>query len=466
MPTAALTVLVSVPAGCGDEPRPKPPVEDAGPGDASPGDSGPGDSGPGDAGGCPTGGSATLVLGSTGLPASASGMVEIVASDGGTQMVAVGSEATRVTVASGTVRVGARTTTLPDPVVRPVYRGRVEGLPADGCVRPGAEVEVTVRWERVPTSQHIWMSVRADAGTFGGLSSMSARTAGRRPLDVTVRAGIGDAFAFDRDGNVWSAGATTTDPHLQRFAASAFAMSGRAEPDRRFMLEGVGCGPIILSMALESSGGLWITVTCLDQVWRLPAPSLSSSGTLSPEVRLMVADPTGLALDAAGNLWVASAGRVLRFDASRLASGAMPAASLRVQERRGMGAPRDLSAEVLVFDAEGGLWVVDDGANALAYLPRASLSATGESTVMVDRVVYVSVTALPEQPAFDESGGLWMAGSMGRLVRFAPEQLRMSSSPGSPTTPERVIELDAVSYVEQVGLFPAPANLPLHHALP
>jgi sugar lactone lactonase YvrE len=214
-------------------------------------------------------------------------------------------------------------------------------------------------------------------------------------------------------------------------------------------------------------------VGCRGEVWRIAPEALRASGPVTAAATLRVDSPAGLAFDAAGNLWVASRRSgsmprsLTRFDASRLGTGAEPAASLTIANGSGLpGVPAGLTATWLAFDRDGTLWVVDATAGAVARLPASALAATGEATVTADTVIFLGVLGLPEKPHLDESGGLWLAGSMGRLARLGRDQLDTSSSPGAPTTPERVLVLGDVSYAGNVAGYPAPAGLPLVSSLP
>lgn len=120
----------------------------------------------------------------------------------------------------------------------------------------------------------------------------------------------------------------------------------------------------------------------------------------------------------------------------------------------------------IAFDENGDLWSNDFGANAVFRIPASDLAGTGDATISPPVSITIGVTGLLESMAFDESGGLWMAGSQGKLIRLAQDQLDESSGPGNPTTPATVITSADVGYAQGFALSPAPAALPLFHALP
>ncbi|CAN5469411.1 hypothetical protein BH09MYX1_BH09MYX1_63350 [soil metagenome] len=51
-------------------------------------------------------------------------------------------------------------------------------------------------------------------------------------------------------------------------------------------------------------------------------------------------------------------------------------------------------------------------------------------------------------------------------IWIAPSQLTVTTDPGNPTVPERVITSTNLGYGEDIALYPAPAALPLFSALP
>jgi hypothetical protein len=76
------------------------------------------------------------------------------------------------------------------------------------------------------------------------------------------------------------------------------------------------------------------------------------------------------------------------------------------------------------------------------------------------------VAALLERPAFDESGGLWIALDQNRFGRLSPDQLATSTGPGEPTQPETIITSPGMGSAQRIALYPAPEDLPLYHRFP
>ena len=80
--------------------------------------------------------------------------------------------------------------------------------------------------------------------------------------------------------------------------------------------------------------------------------------------------------------------------------------------------------------------------------------------------ISIAASGLLEGIAFDEGGGMWIPLSAGKFGRLAPAQLTTSSTSGSPTTPERVINSPDMGYANSLAMYPAPSNLPLFHKVP
>jgi len=93
----------------------------------------------------------------------------------------------------------------------------------------------------------------------------------------------------------------------------------------------------------------------------------------------------------------------------------------------------------------------------------ADQAQSGLRTVVSDRTVALGVTALLERPAFDESGGLWLALNENRFGRLSPEQLAINSSIGSPTVPATIITSPGMGNANRMAFFPSAADLPLYH---
>jgi sugar lactone lactonase YvrE len=272
-------------------------------------------------------------------------------------------------------------------------------------------------------------------------------------------------LAFDRDGNLWAGGDTVADPPLLRIPAAMLATSGAKTADVMIDSAEFGGGsPRSTSLAFDKDGNLWSTVGWKGEVVRFTAAQLTASGSPTPGVIITgLKGPRGLAFDKAGNLWLANAGenQVLRLGAAHLTASAAAAADLTIVSKSPAPVILDRSnPSSLAFDKLGNLWVSYEG--GLVMLPATDLTGMGSKELTPAIQIAVSVTALPEGIALDEGGGLWFAGSQGNFVRLGPDQL----TSGGDKTPSTVITSPDVMSAGDFALFPAPAGLPLYHAWP
>ena len=420
-------------------------------------------------GACDPSGTGSITLAFSGLPA---GVTPTVTLRGPSEQTVTMDQT--LTVGSGNWVVTAELATASDPVVRTVYAGRVSA--PSFCLRPGAAQTVDVAFEKVPTSNRLWVGNGAGGtGNLHGFDSAALRAAGAAASSWKGVVAASRVPAFDREGNVWALGATVSDPHVARLPAAAFATGGAVTPDRRVRITRLTCIPALAALAFDASGNLYVGSSCQKEVYRLSASALAgATGTsdvvVEPALTLGgFTSVDGLAFDAAGNLYVgdAEAEQVVRYDAAAL-TGSTATASTRLKVRR-TTMPADTSAfgpRALAFDRSGTLWSFDFGANLLFSVSATDLAGAGTRPVQPGVRVTLPVSSVLEGLAFDEGGGLWLPGAAGQVARLTPEQLTVSTGPGAPTTPERVIRGSDLGSAADPAFFPAPKGLPLFHALP
>jgi len=409
---------------------------------------------------CPASGVGTLDIQITGLPTGVAAALTLTGPAGIRNLSAGG---TLEGLAAGNYSVASTRVADIDPIVRTVYEPTLGET--QFCLSSGGSHSVQLGYSAVPTSHRLWTNNSNGNGNLLGFSgSLLSTTASMEPA-VAVTAGAGIDVTFDSDGNLWSMASTLADPHLQRFSRSTLGASGEKVPDRGIVIAGVPCIPAMRAFAFDASGALWVS-SCGGRISKLSGADLAASGEVTPSVNLSTVENNGdVAFDAAGNLWVTGETSVLRFDAGRLgASSATPAdLTLTVRSSDDM---RDVGAFNLAFDTSGNLWLIDFGGNLLSRVGRSSLSGTGTQSVVSEVTLALSVSALLERPAFDESGGLWLALEQNRFGRLAPSQLALSSTPGEPTTPETIITSPNMGNANRMAFFPAAAGLPLFHHFP
>src|SRR5207237_8409485 len=109
---------------------------------------------------------------------------------------------------------------------------------------------------------------------------------------------------------------------------------------------------------------------------------------------------------------------IYRYTAAQLAvSGSPPPAFVLT------AADSLLNPTGIAFDAAGNLWVTNNGrSNLLAFTP-AQLAGTGPLEPNVVIHSNAASLSIPLGLAFEEDGSLWVVGGTGGVVKFAPASL-------------------------------------------
>jgi ligand-binding sensor domain-containing protein len=176
-------------------------------------------------------------------------------------------------------------------------------------------------------------------------------------------------------------------------------------------------------------GGVWIANGFGSEISALASADLRASGRPTPADTIGgTSSNYGIAIDASGNLWVASlASTTLRmYTSAQRLNGGSPTPAIEITSPS-LGEPRTLA-----FDANGTLWVADV-ANGLIGFTKDKLTATGTVTAsytVPDTGADPGVQAV----AFDAHGTAWVAGTMA-IATYTPAQLTASGS----QTPQTII---------------------------
>jgi sugar lactone lactonase YvrE len=208
------------------------------------------------------------------------------------------------------------------------------------------------------------------------------------------------------------------------------------------------------NFAFDSSGNLWTADASNNRVIEMKAPAPPSAVTYlvvlgqpsfsseTPSIsQAGLYNPSGLALDPTGNLWVTdtSNNRVLEYatpfhsgmNASVVIGQANFVSNTPTATKSGLDFPADV-----VFDSAGNMWVTDTGNNrVLEFQPPFT---TGMSaSLVIGQPDYVSNSPatstvglnFPTDAAFDSSENLWVAdGENNRILEFkAPLTMAMSA---------------------------------------
>lgn len=427
---------------------------------------------------CGEGGQGEIVVEISGLPTGVDAAISLqgpAAGDGGITMLT--ESATLADSASGDYEANAQNALGEDPLVRPMF---TPAAPRQlFCLPEDDSHTLSVSYQQVATSNKLWvLNSVAEAAL---VSFTSAALAGDSVVDAGAEGGVvaasvstdvvaGKDLAFDRDGHLWTFGPTTADPLLMRYRAAQFAGGAVPGPDRALDVNDIACLPAMRAMAFDATGNLWLS-TCGGQVVSLTKTMLHDGSATTTAVDAVVVisglsnNNQDLAFDRDGNLWVADDGKVVRFNADRLAASDSDAPDLTITLRDSAD-NGDLVIDFLTFDANGQLWATDFAGNTLARIDDTDLEGDGDTTVVAEVSLVLSVAALLNRPAIDDAGGLWISYSNGKLVGLSAATLELSSSTGSPTDPDVVLEGGDIGSVGNVAFFPAAAGLPLYHSYP
>jgi hypothetical protein len=413
---------------------------------------------------CATSGTGTLKLTIGGLPAGVEPSIELRGPDGS---IVATAPTTLDAAPSGLYTLTVKRVYDADPIVRTAY----EGGSGSDCLGSSG-LDLSFDYAKIPSSNQLWAlsGPSGEAPLLGFASSTLAATGAPLP-GGTVDAPVGNSLAFDFDGNLWAGGATVGDPTVVRYPASVLG-GGPGAADVAFTVPAITCVPAIKGIALDATGNLWLS-TCDTSVLRIAKGEFmpqadAAARDVDPSVTLsgLSAATEDLAFDAAGNLWLASQDKVLRFDKARLAHDDAAAPDLTLSVTTDDVTPKDLASNFLAFDKTGNLWSLDFAANTVFEIPKAALVGTGTSMAVSPKHVVVDVAAVLARPAFDDAGALWLPLAKGTFGKLTPALLAVNTDAGAPTTPAIVISSAAVDYADGLAFFPAAQGLPLASAQP
>jgi hypothetical protein len=229
-------------------------------------------------------------------------------------------------------------------------------------------------------------------------------------------------------------------------------------PSRNSVGRRGGGGPE--GIAFDAGGNLWVADTDNHRVLRFDAPftngqpasvvlgqpDFTSTSAPTPPTPTSMNSPRSVAVDAAGNLWVADSRnhRVLRYSPP-FSNG--KAASLVIGQPRldTNSGPNPPAASSLLFpsgvtvDSSGSLWVVDSNRRVLGYDPpfangQAASTVLGQSDFVSNAAVSppTASSLAPSGPVAFAGQRMWVAdGDNNRVLAFASS----SRPPGTAVHP-------------------------------
>ena len=421
---------------------------------------------------------ASVACGSTG-PKTGSLAVTITAPTGVTPSVTVAGSngysrtitttTTLTGLGAGSYTVTAAPVTSAGAIVAALNAVTVSGSPA--TVRAGGTAATaSATYTTRPGSGGLWVSnfgtahttVQYTAAQLIGTTSANATTS----ITTGTMAELGTAF--DAIGNLWVTinGGTS----IVEYSPLQLASSGTPTPAVTISAN-AGSLNAPSGLAFDAAGDLWVANYVGGSIVEFTPSQLAASGSPAPAVVLSdtansLLGSIGLAFDANGDLWVANLGTqsecfrakgasVVEFTPSQLVASGSPAPAVALLRGTYLNGPF-----MIAFDASGNLWLAN-GANTpysvVAFSP-SQLTTSGITTPAIVLTANGGSLDGPAGLAFDASGDLWIANMLNNsVVEFTPAQIAASGDP-APTT---VITGSSLSAPFGIAFDPHPAGLPI-----
>jgi sugar lactone lactonase YvrE len=341
-------------------------------------------------------------------------------------------------LATGSYSLVAGPVTITNPIVGTVYTATVSGSPASVAAF-GTAPTITASYSERAGSGGLWVANFHTNPTVVKYSATQlATTTSAAPTTALVTSGGGNVgVAFDRNGNLWVTLATTNA--IAEYSASQLASSGTPAPAVRL---GATAGSLSdpTGLAFDASGNLWVANTGANTLVGYSASQLASSGSPKPTVTIGAVSgslhaPIGIAFDAGGDLWVANSlgNTVVEFMPSQLAASGSPQPTVTLSAKA-----NSINGPVmLAFQPTGVLWVTngDLSQNTVVAFSVIALAATGSPTPLVTLSTHAGSLQNPAGLAFDAGGNLWISNiASSSVIEFAPSQIVSTGSPAPNTT--------------------------------
>ena len=338
----------------------------------------------------------------------------------------------------------------------PVLATAADSLDWTYPVAPRLEPLDTLVLKQVPGSERAYV---IEGTSIKAYSAAKLEATGSPEADNTLKTPAGPkGMAFDPWGNLWFSSAE---------GVFMYAMEDLAKADAEYRVKLTGAGvmgggiPGAGPLAFDDDSCLWIGQIASDKIVKLTRNQLAVTGQPVPAISLSGTSLNGvlaIAFDAEGNLWSTNADdQVVMFAKARLAASTTAAADVAIVHMSGPPVIGTYSApQNLAFDAQGNLWIGFFAGNDLVKLPKSLQTAS--TTIQPPEVsLKGGVTMLLEGLAFDASGGAWMPGAVGKLVRVGTDGLTVSGTMVAST----VLTPPGFGYADEIAFNPSPDALPL-----
>ncbi len=369
----------------------------------------------------------------------------VVTSQGGDTAVVTRTDTT-LTVPAGTYTVASASAVLVGPVVTLFYDGTAKGSPAN--VATGATTSITITFALRPGSGKLWV-VGGPAGQNTAAAYAGANLDnGAAGVSLSV---AGRYAAFDAQGNLWVAdsGANT----ITEYSAAQLAASGAPSPTVTITSAALA-GPV--GLAFDLAGKLWVSNFNANTVVAFFTNQLHAGGNQKPAIVLSgiaFDGPARIQFDTGGRLWVPNTltSTVVAIASSSLAVSGTPLPAVTLTSSNGsLNGPSGVA-----FDGSGDLWVANSVGNSLVAFNPPQLVASGPAAPF-EILIPPAATGSPTAIAFDNTGDLWTNSTTGSaILGYTGVQLAV----GDTVPPATVVSV--ATPPATLAFNPASGSLPL-----
>lgn len=396
------------------------------------------------------GGTATINM-SINTPDGVVAEVSITDGSGQTQLVESGS----ITVGTGEVHIRANRAREGGTRVGTVYAP--ETVDQVLCLSAGDIVDNSIDYKLDESGQRLYV---LDATEVLAIAADQLDKTGSIPVDASFSEGLTSLqdAAFDRLGRLWVVDANELRAYTDLLVGGQAPDISLTGPE---IDNGSVPGPVSIAfnnqdmMFMAHQAGDYIAVFAEDQ-------TLSTGEVQALYTINNVMSPRDMAFDHEGNLWVVTGESTIEMYAAERMLADETGAYANIQgadlsitaayEGQVSGQFRDPSS--LAFDDQGVLWVAWFANNALTPLTPSDLQDGDE--VIPDVILSLPVDVLLEDIAFDEEGGLWYTSAAQRIARIAPSDLTTSAELNGPT-----LKPETLDYAGGLVFYPPPIGSPI-----